>query len=68
MKNQIKQLRQLNENMAAVFGHWTPDSLGANIRCSPAGHAPHAYFYAALLQPGVGLPHNQFVKSVRGAT
>jgi hypothetical protein len=33
-------------NLAASAGHWTRDSRGANIRCSPVGHAPHVYSYA----------------------
>jgi hypothetical protein len=41
----IRSLKWLNENMAAVTGHWTPYSRGPNIRCSPVGHAPYAYSY-----------------------
>jgi hypothetical protein len=42
-KQTRRSLRRLNEYMAATTLLWTPDSRGANSRCSPVGHAPLAY-------------------------
>jgi hypothetical protein len=51
-----------------VAGNSKPDSWSANVCCSAAGHASHAYSYAVALQAGVGLSLYQSVKSARDAT